>query len=200
MAAGTAEPTGRRERNKQEKLERITRAARELFDARGVDGVTTQEVADRADVGTGTLFLYAPTKGDLLLLAQNAAYAEALERGIARADVATEALDGVMAIIGEVVHCNRAHVANGRTYLRELLFGDPTTPHRIEALASTARTERAIAETIARTTGVDATAAATLARLANAAMLLALTSPLAADASEDELLALLRAQVTVLLP
>ncbi|MFM9442154.1 TetR/AcrR family transcriptional regulator [Streptomyces acidiscabies] len=53
---------GRRERNKQEKLDRIVAAARELFAERGVDEVTTQQIADKADIGTGTLFLYAKTK------------------------------------------------------------------------------------------------------------------------------------------
>ncbi|MGA8788453.1 MAG: helix-turn-helix domain-containing protein, partial [Paenarthrobacter sp.] len=52
---------GRRERNKQEKLDRITAAARELFTQYGVDEVTTQQVAEKADVGSGTLFLYAKT-------------------------------------------------------------------------------------------------------------------------------------------
>lgn len=66
-----SQPAGRRERNKQLKLDRITAAARELFAERGVDEVTTQEIADKADIGTGTLFLYAKTKGELLLLVQN---------------------------------------------------------------------------------------------------------------------------------
>jgi len=50
-------PAGRRERNKQDKLHRITTAASELFAVHGVDEVTTQQIADRADIGTGTLFL-----------------------------------------------------------------------------------------------------------------------------------------------
>ena len=40
------QPLGRRERNKQAKLERITAAARELFAEHGVDEVTTQQIAD----------------------------------------------------------------------------------------------------------------------------------------------------------
>ena len=80
------QPVGRRERNKQNKLERITAAARELFAEHGVDEVTTQQIADKADIGAGTLFLYAKTKGELLLLVQNTHYAEALERGRAAAD------------------------------------------------------------------------------------------------------------------
>ena len=83
----TPAPTlGRRERNKQQKLERITAAATELFAQHGIDDVTTQQIAEKADVGTGTLFLYAKTKGELLLLVQNAHYAVALETGRAAAE------------------------------------------------------------------------------------------------------------------
>src|SRR5688572_15883631 len=81
---------GRRERNKQEKLDRITAAARELFAERGVDEVTTQEIADKADIGAGTLFLYAKTKGELLLLVQNSSYADALDEGKAAAESITD--------------------------------------------------------------------------------------------------------------
>ncbi len=56
----------RRERNKQEKLQRIKKAAFELFQERGYERATTQEIADRADVSSGTLFFYAKTKEDLL--------------------------------------------------------------------------------------------------------------------------------------
>jgi AcrR family transcriptional regulator len=62
----TSQPLGRRERNKQQKLDRITAAASELFAEYGVEEVTTQQIADKADIGTGTLFLYAKTKGELL--------------------------------------------------------------------------------------------------------------------------------------
>ncbi len=127
-------PVGRRERNKQVKLERITAAARELFTEHGVDDVTTQQIAEKADIGTGTLFLYAKTKGELLLLVQNSGYADALEEGKAAAESIPDALDAVMAIIRPVVECNRIQIDNGRTYLRELVFGDPEEPHHRDAL------------------------------------------------------------------
>ena len=48
---GTRSHTDRaRERAKEDKRERIMAAARELFAEHGVSGVTTQQVADRADV------------------------------------------------------------------------------------------------------------------------------------------------------
>src|SRR5688500_17253765 len=123
------QPVGRRERNKQEKLDRITAAASELFAEHGVDDVTTQQIADKADIGTGTLFLYAKNKGELLLLVQNSTYADALDRGEAAAETIPEVLDAVMAIVGQVVECNRKQIDNGRTYLREMVFGDPEEPH-----------------------------------------------------------------------
>src|SRR5690348_1450451 len=109
-----SQPVGRRERNKQDKLDRIIAAAGELFARHGVDEVTTQQIADKADIGTGTLFLYAKTKGELLLLVQNTSYVAALEEGRAAAAHKRKVLDAVLAIIRPIVECNRVHVDNGR--------------------------------------------------------------------------------------
>jgi AcrR family transcriptional regulator len=59
---------GRRERHRVRTLAKITRAARTLFARKGFDATTTHEIAAKADIGTGTLFNYAKTKEDLLLL------------------------------------------------------------------------------------------------------------------------------------
>jgi AcrR family transcriptional regulator len=59
---------GRRERAKQEKRERIIHATKLLFAKKGFSATTTQEIAELADIGTGTLFLYAQTKEDLLVM------------------------------------------------------------------------------------------------------------------------------------
>lgn len=59
---------GRREQNKLDKRERIRRAGWELFTTVGYDETTTREVAERADVAVGTLFVYAEDKRDLLCL------------------------------------------------------------------------------------------------------------------------------------
>lgn len=149
----TPQPLGRRQRNKQEKLDRITAAATELFAQYGVDEVTTQQIADKADIGTGTLFLYARNKGELLLLVQNAHYADALERGRAEAETIPDVLGAVMAIVRPIVECNRVQIDNGRFYLREMVFGDPTEPHHNEALTIVAQTEVALAAVLGRETG-----------------------------------------------
>ena len=62
---------GRRERNKLNKLRRIKDAAAELFNLKGYDDTTIREVAARADVGLGTVFVYVATKRDLLFLTVN---------------------------------------------------------------------------------------------------------------------------------
>jgi AcrR family transcriptional regulator len=191
---------GRRERNKQEKLDRITAAARELFAEHGVDDVTTQQIADKADIGTGTLFLYAKTKGDLLLLAQNSTYADALDKGKAAAETAADTLDAIMAIVRPVVECNRKHVDNGRTYLREMVFGDPEEPHRRAALGLALQTEEAIAAVLQRDPEVAPGTAATLAHIISAIMFLTMAATINADRTVDELLQEISDQVRLLIP
>jgi AcrR family transcriptional regulator len=198
MASVTA-PVGRRERNKQVKLERITAAARELFAEHGVDEVTTQQIAEKADIGTGTLFLYAKTKGELLLLVQNSGYVDALEEGRAAAQGIPDALDAVMAIIRPIVECNRVQVDNGRTYLRELVFGDPEEPHHRDALALTIQTEEAIAAVLRRDDRVGSDDAATLARVVSATMFIGMASPATVASTVDDILQEIRDQVRVLL-
>lgn len=194
-----SQPLGRRERNKQEKLDRITAAASELFAEHGVEEVTTQQIAEKADIGAGTLFLYAKTKGELLLLVQNTHYAEALERGCADAEKHPDALDAVMAIVRPIVECNRVHVDNGRTYLREMVFGDPTEPRHGEALAIVAQTEQAVAATLTRHS-VEPATAATTARIIGAVMFLSMGVSLNSARSIEEIVQDIRGQLAVLVP
>ncbi len=84
-AALSSPPAGRRDRNMREKRRRIFDAATALFDERGYHAVTTQEVSERADIAVGTLFRYAATKNELLLLIYNEKLRHALERGAERA-------------------------------------------------------------------------------------------------------------------
>jgi len=193
-------PLGRRERNKLDKLARITKAAGELFEARGVDEVTTQEIAERADIGTGTLFLYAKSKGDLLLLVQNVMYADALEQGRVDALATESVLDGIMAVIRPVVECNRKQVDNGRTYLREIVFGDPEEPHHLQALTLTIQTEELISEVIGRHEGTTAEIARTLARVASAIVFISMAATINAKHTVDEVITDIQEQIQAILP
>ena len=194
-----SQPVGRRERNKQAKLERITTAASELFAEHGVDEVTTQQIADKADIGTGTLFLYARTKGELLLLVQNAQYAAALETGRASAEAIPDVLDAVLSIVQPIVKCNRAQIENGRTYLREMVFGDPDEPHHGEALAIAAQTEEAITAVLRRDKRIAEGDAATLARVVSGVMFLSMAASVNVAWSVEEIVQDIRRQVSALL-
>jgi len=57
---------GLRERGKRERRLRIETAARDVFREKGFEAATTREIAARAGVGTGTLFVYARDKRALL--------------------------------------------------------------------------------------------------------------------------------------
>ncbi|WP_349425839.1 TetR/AcrR family transcriptional regulator [Microbacterium sp. LWS13-1.2] len=194
------QPVGRRERNKQDKLQRITAAARELFTEHGVDEVTTQQIADKADIGTGTLFLYAKNKGELLLLVQNSSYVDALAEGRAAAEAVADPLEAVITIIRPVVECNRVQIDNGRTYLREIVFGDPEEPYHREALALTVQTEEAVAAVLQRDQRTGQDDAATLAHVISAIMFVSMAATVNIALSVDEIVDDIRRQVRVILP
>lgn len=61
----TTEPSGRRERKKQQTRWAISNVATNLFMERGFDAVTVAEVAAAADVAVQTVFNHFPTKEDL---------------------------------------------------------------------------------------------------------------------------------------
>ncbi len=196
----TSPSSGRRARNKQEKLQRILSAATELFAEYGVDDVTTQQIAARADIGTGTLFLYAKTKGELLLMVQNAHYADALEEGREAAARESDALGAILAIARPIIECNRVHVGNGRTYLREMIFGDPEEPHHAAALGFVEQSIAALTALITERTGVDADEALTRARGISAALFVTLALAANGSATIDELLAEFSPQAAILIP
>jgi len=64
-------PLSVRERGKLRTRNRIKEAARAVFVERGYEAATTREIAERAEVALGTLFAYAPTKSELLLMIVN---------------------------------------------------------------------------------------------------------------------------------
>src|ERR1700687_4948856 len=77
---------GLRMRNKLDKLRRIKEAARNLFLSKGFDDATMREIAVRAGVGLGTIFLYAKNKRDLLFLTVN----DPLKKVTAQAEAAID--------------------------------------------------------------------------------------------------------------
>ena len=195
---------GRRERSKEGKRQRILSAARQLFAAHGVTGVTTQQVADRADVAVGTLFLYASTKAELLIMVQNEKFAAAIDDGLTAATAAEQAgatvREVVVALMHPVVRCIREHVENGRIYLHELLFGDPTEPHRREGLTLSMRLEAGLVNVLRHHMAITEADAATLARVITSVIHVSTTATVYVHRTLSEVMDDISEQIHVILP
>lgn len=61
-----APPAGRQQRRRELTRSRLLEAARTLFAERGVESVGLHEVTQRADLGTGTMYNYFPSKDALV--------------------------------------------------------------------------------------------------------------------------------------
>ena len=105
-----AEPTGRREANKRDKLLRIRRATKDVFLEKGYEDATLREIAVAAGVAFGTLFLYAKNKKDLLLLVFDEELPRVTDRAITIAARKHSLINQVMAFFGEaLISSSRRH-------------------------------------------------------------------------------------------
>jgi AcrR family transcriptional regulator len=112
---------GRIERSKRDKLERIKRAARKLFGRKGFEATTTREIAAAADIGAGTLFLYAGTKEDLLVLI----FRDEMDRVVEDAFATMPArplLDQVLHLFGAMIALHERDRGLARVFVKELPF------------------------------------------------------------------------------
>jgi AcrR family transcriptional regulator len=110
-----------REQNKRDKEARIREAAKTLFHQKGFAATTTREIAEAASVGTGTLFLYARSKEELLLLVWRDEIAAVLERAQATMPQ-TDILCQLVHLFGAFFDFYAEDPALARVYVRELLF------------------------------------------------------------------------------
>lgn len=136
---------GRRDRGMQQKRNRIQSAATELFDEFGFEAVTTQRISDLADVAAGTLFRYASSKSELLLMAYNDKLRAAVREGKEAAEAIDEPLPAIVALVEPLVARAAEWPENSAAYQRELLFGSPDEKFRVEGLELVAELEAAIA-------------------------------------------------------
>jgi AcrR family transcriptional regulator len=113
-----------RERNKLDKLRRIKEAASELFIRKGYDDTTTREIALRAGVGLGTIFVYATTKRDLLFLLANDGLQEVVEEAAGGVRPEHSMLDNLLRIFQLHYRYFGREPRLSRLVLREMSFYD----------------------------------------------------------------------------
>jgi len=124
---------GVRERNKRDKWTRIERAARAEFARRGFEGAALRAIAVRARVATGTLFLYARDKRELLFLVfQDEARRLFAEARTAARD-STKLVDALMDLFGRFLDFYARDPELSSAILREFFFR-PYEPERLGAL------------------------------------------------------------------
>lgn len=148
---------GRRERAKAEKRARILAAARTLFEERGFERTSMSEVARAADVAEGTVFQYAATKVELLMMVVDALWgaheratttpplsAFAAPDGAGSAPAGGETAARIAELISPLVTAMRRWPELATWVAREILFG-ADMPHRRRVLDHVDRLEEQIA-------------------------------------------------------
>jgi len=131
-ARATAEP-GRRERNKREKRARIVAAAKALFETKGFADTTTQEIAEKADIGTGTLFLYAKSKEELLVMVFSGDMLEQVQNAFSHLPASGSLVDQLMHAFGSMIEYHDQDRELARALLKEVSI--LTTPGPSKDLA-----------------------------------------------------------------
>lgn len=131
----------RRERNKRDKLARIVAAARALFQTQGYDKTTTQQIARAAEIASGTLFLYAKSKEDLLLVVFNDEMRELIERVYAELPEDDDVVEAAMGLFKGFIDYHEQDIDIARALIRELTF--LSNPERRDDVSRTVTAIRA---------------------------------------------------------
>jgi TetR/AcrR family transcriptional regulator, cholesterol catabolism regulator len=110
--------TGKREQNKLEKRDRIRVAAEKLFTRQGYEATTVRQVADAAEVASGTVFLYARDKEDLLFLVMHERLRRTVDEALASMPRRARLLDGWLHQFKAIYEMYGKHEALARPFVR----------------------------------------------------------------------------------
>lgn len=115
---------GLRERKKLIRLQRIVAAARRLFLKKGFSTTTIQDIAAEADIGLGTLYLYASSKEDLLVMVFKDDILKMIETSYTSIPPDASLLEQFMVFFEGHIDYHNQDQALSRTVLKELSFSD----------------------------------------------------------------------------
>lgn len=195
----TSAAPGRRERNKLQKRARIVQAARALFQKQGFADTTTQQIADAADIGTGTLFLYAKSKEDLLVMVFKDEMLETVRAIYAGLPAEAPPTEQMMTVFNRMADYHARDMELSRVLLRELVI--PSSPERISEIAELMDVIfEGLTDIVARGARGPTSNSTLIARSAFAVYYLALISWLGSGFDRTRSMRLLRDQLALLMP
>lgn len=116
---------GLRELGKSERQRRIKEAAKAVFGDVGYDAATTREIAHRAHVSIGTIFVYARDKRDLLFLVINDELNPVADQARQELPDDKPALDRLCALARPWYRYFADNLTLGRHAFREMTFYEP---------------------------------------------------------------------------
>lgn len=137
-----------RERNKRDKLTRLTKAARELFAKQGFQPTTIRQIASHAGIGVGTVFLYVSDKEGLLQLLFRETVLDLQEQAFGSMPESQPLIEQLLHVFGRFYRYYDEDRGLSRLFIKELLFVPNDT--RQEHMELTLRFIGRIAECIER--------------------------------------------------
>lgn len=144
---------GRRTRKRLATRQSISDAATRLFNERGFDKVTVDEIAEAADVGRMTVFNHFPRKEDLFFDLNDEGYAD-LRAALRQRDPGTGPLEALRLFAHRIVAEGRPYICffDGSERFMQTIAGSETLKARARAIRDelTALVQVELAEAVGR--------------------------------------------------
>ncbi len=112
----------RRQQAKADKMARILRAARTLFNERGFEATTTAAITEAAGIGAGTLFLYVASKHDLLVQVFRQELQILWDSAFDAIDHNDPLSERIINLFGHVIADHELNPALSRAFVKEVMF------------------------------------------------------------------------------
>ncbi len=129
-----AAPPQSRAQRKLDKRDRIRRAAWELFTSAGYETTTTKEIAERAGIAAGTLFLYARDKQDLLFLVFYERLSETVDSALGSLPASAPLLEQLMHVFRALLRMYDESPKLSAEFVRAVPGADGNNAHAVNGL------------------------------------------------------------------
>jgi AcrR family transcriptional regulator len=146
-----ARPVGLRERKKQQTREALSTLALRLFDERGFDEVTVDDIVSAADVSPRTFYRYFPSKEDLVLGDVGAAI-DAMPAALRARPADEPVIDSIRRVVLDLA-ADYEHDLDDKLHRAALIVATPAL--RLRWIERQAAIEEALTPAVASRLGID---------------------------------------------